>query len=322
MPKRQYPVCRKKDAAIAVSTQTAVPSGRIDLLITVNHDMAFLCEHKVYSKLSTNQIQKYMDDSSLLGNEKYYSVLLTSSTLQHTQKADVRIIWRDVYELFAEHLKDYDAENEFVLKQFLKYLTENGMGKAETIPPEAMLGYWPAIRLESQLAAIFRQLASLDFAALCPGIEKLGSGFAPACHKTRWGRIGIDMFPSWNPGLFAGVILDPYDHQLKPLDCRKGPDFVIFLESEYSKNDRDKRRIYEKNIQSAKYRNLCRLLSAQSGSFRFEPGIAKSKWRIAVLRLPLYDILYGACQQAEQADAIKEKMVEGINRIISLYQEG
>ena len=317
--KGNIPYAIQADAAIAVSTQTAVPSGRIDLLLNVNRDIAFLCEHKVHSQLSANQIQKYMDDSSLLGNEKYYSVLLASNALQHTQKADVCIVWSDVYGLFAEHLKEYDGKNEFVLKQFLKYLAENGLGKAAMIPREALLAYWPAIRLESQLAGIFRQLANLDFAMLCPGIETLGTGFAPAYHKTRWGRIGIDMFPSWNPGLFAGVILAPYDHQLEPLDRDKGPDFAIFLESEYSQSDEDKRRIYEKNIHSAKYCSLCRLLSAQSGPFQFEPGIAKSKWRIAVLRMPLYDILAGPCTQAEQAEAIKEKMTDGIRRIIAAW---
>lgn len=317
--KGNIPYAIKSNNAIAISTQTTVPSGRIDLLIHVNHEIAFLCEHKVHSKLSANQIQKYMKDSSLLGKEKYYSVLLTYSTLQHTQKADVRIVWSDVYELFTKHLKEYDGENKFIIKQFLKYLTENGMGRFEIIPQEAMLGYWPAIRLESQLAAIFRQLADTNFSALCPGIEALGTDFSPTYNKTRWGRIGIDMFPSWNLGLFAGVILDPYDHQLKPLDWHKGPDFVIFLESEYSKSDRTKRSIYEKNIHSAKYSKLCQLLPSQSKTFKFEPGIAKSKWRIAVLRMPLYDILYGTCRQAEQAKAIKEKMIEGINRILTAW---
>lgn len=305
---------------IEISTQTTVPSGRIDLLINVNREIAFICEHKVHSELSANQIKKYMDDSLLLGNERYYSVLLTYNTLQHTQQADVSIVWSDVYELFEDHLGNYDAEDGFVISQFLKYLSENGMGKAELIRQEALLGYWPAINLEYRLGIIFRQLADLDFASLCPGIESLGSDYEPTFNKTRWGRIGIDMFKTWNMGVFAGVMLSNIDHHLWPADVEKGPDFVVFLESDYSRSDKTKRDIYESTIHSDKYAKMKQNLSANSGRYEFIPGIKESPWRIAVLRLPLYDILYGTYKRDEQINAIKNAMVECINLIINAME--
>jgi len=302
---------------ISISTQTTVPSGRIDLLLRVNQAIGFICEHKVHSELSENQIQKYIDDSSILGTEKYYSVLLTFSTLQHTQKADVSIIWSDIYEFIERILPSYSAEDAFVLKQFMKYLAENGMGKAELISLESMLGYWPAMKLEANLDMIFRQIVESDFEKLCPGIKTIGTNYHPSYKRSRWGRIGIDFFSEWDMGLFAGVLLDTADHALPPVDVDKGPDFVVFLESIYSKTNSSDREIYEKNIHSAKYINLISTLEKTHGAFDFTPGIMASPWRIAVLRKPLYDVLYGKYTQKEQYEALQSTIVEAINMFIS-----
>lgn len=304
---------------IEIYTQTTVPCGRIDLLINVNKEIAFICEHKVFSELSENQINKYMKDSVILGNEKYYSVLLTYSTLQHTQPADISIVWGDIYELFEEYIVNYEVDDKFVIEQFLKYLSENGMGKAELISNEAMLGYWSAMKLENQLDLIFRQLAEVDYSVLCKGIEALGEDYEPTYNKMRWGRIGIDIFKKWNLGLFAGVMLHTENHQLYPKDAQKGPDFVIFLESEYSKTDERIRTVYEKNIHSEGYLKMNQSLLADSGSFEYIAGIKESPWRIAVLRKPLYDILYNTYKQAEQVEAIKSAIVEGMDLLIKGY---
>ena len=303
-----------------ISTQTTVPSGRIDLLINVGKEIAFLCEHKVHSELSENQIAKYMNDAKLLGNERYYSVLLTYTNLQHTQKADVSIIWSDVYDLFESHLEEFYEENAFVIKQFLRYLSENGMGKQQMITPEALLGYWPAQNLQYKLDTIFRQISEMNFSELCPGIEKLGNDYEPKYNKNRWGRIGIDFFKTWNLGLFAGVILHNADHHLWPLDVDKGPDFVVFLESDYSKSDIAKREIYLNNIHSDRYLKLKQKLSVNHGEYEFLPGIKESPWRVAVLRRPLFDILYGTTKQTEQVEAIKAAIVDCINMYIDALE--
>ena len=198
----------------------------------------------------------------------------------------------------------------------MQYLSENGMGKAELILPEAMLGYWPAINLEHRLDRMFRQIAMLDFAELCPGLPAIGHDFAPTYNKTRWGRLGIDMFRTWNMGVFAGVMMNNIDHHLWPLDVEKGPDLVIFLESEYSKTDAKKRSVYEGNIHSEGYIRMISELTSDHGRFDFQPGIKESPWRIAVLRMSLYDVLYGKYSQKEQTEAVKDAIVEGINMIL------
>lgn len=318
--KASIPYERNK-AEITVSTQETVKGvGRIDLLIKTGN-LAFICEHKVVNgELGEDQIKKYMDNSSKLGPEKYYSVLLTFNRSQHTQEADISIIWSDVYELIEGVLDSYDEKDAFVLKQFLDYLSENRMEKTEPIPLVALQGYWPALKLESQLENIFRQLVKVDYSILCPGIEKIGTGFKPeySIESREWGRLGIAMFPKWNMGLFAGVILDTEDHKLKPLNKDKGPDLVVLLESDYSKVvGSTERNNYENNIKSDKYIRLCDTLRQDSGPFDFMPGIKESPWRLAVLRRSLYDVLDGKNSKKEQIEAIRDTIVEATNMIIN-----
>lgn len=153
----------KNEMNISASTQEILPSGRVDLLIRVNRRIGFICEHKIHSILSENQIKKYIDNSDLLGMEKNYSVLVTFSSTQHTQPADVSITWSDVCEFTEDVIGSFENEEAFILNQFVLYLKENGMGKAELITPESMLGYWAAIGLEDNLSNLFMQLSDFDW---------------------------------------------------------------------------------------------------------------------------------------------------------------
>lgn len=299
-----------------ISTQEVLSTGRIDLLIRVNSDMSFICEHKVFSELSENQIKKYMDNSSQLGGGKYYSVLLTYSRAQHTQDADVSIIWSDISEFVESIISSYEFEEAFMLGQFLSFLAENGMGKVEPIKPEALMGYWAGVNLSTNLDIIFSQLGNIDWKTECPGIDTFTtSEFNPTFNKMRWGRKGIDFHTSWKPGIFAGVLMRTEDHHLEPMNKYKGIDFVVFLESEYSKVDVEKVQIRKSIIGNEKYKSLVNKLSKDSGKFEFIPGLSKSPWRIAVLRRPLLDILFEN-PELSQHDTIKKAMIEGINLLL------
>lgn len=308
---------RPQEYNISVSTQEIMSVGRLDLLIRVNRDMSFICEHKVFSELSENQIKKYMDNSDELGPGKYYSVLLTYSMTQHTQTADVSLVWSDICE-FIDGLKgNYEHEENFVLSQFSEYLKENGMGKNEPIGPESLLGYWPAVNLENKLDNIFSQLAVYDWSMDCPNLEGFSTGkYNPVYNRSRWGRMGIDFFENWTPGIFAGIMLRTNDHHMPPLDEKKGPDLVVFMESSYSKAGKDSE-IYNSIITSDAYKRRVKRLTVDSGSFEFIPGLADSKWRVVVLRKPLFDVLFGKYTREEQLNAIKEAFIEGINLLVS-----
>ena len=47
------------DTLIKVDTQRVVSSGRIDMFLSVDDKWGIICEHKIDSELSENQIEKY-----------------------------------------------------------------------------------------------------------------------------------------------------------------------------------------------------------------------------------------------------------------------
>ena len=116
------------------------------------------------------------------------------------------------------------------------------MGYNSPISSDSLRAYWPLFSFENYLNALFSDLAHEIWTELCNGLEKFqenylgdnrqGTNYAPACtsedkpdKERKWGRTGIEFFKTWRPGIFAGVILDPSDHGLKPLDPALGPIF-------------------------------------------------------------------------------------------------
>lgn len=304
-----------------ISTQKYVYDGRIDLFIRVNKDLAFVCEHKVFSELSEGQIEKYMEEGqkTFLGDGAIYSVLVTFSAAQHRQDADVRITWGDICEFAEDIVGKYDGEERFLIWQFISYLKENGMGQMEPIRMDALLAYWSACALKENVETMFSSLAGIDWMAECPGIEGLSpdAKLAPTMNRYRWGRVGIDFFETWIPGLFAGVLLDPGDHKLEPADRSKGPELVILIESDYAPRNAEIMKRYDRIKE--RFAQVNERLEKDSGTFGFLPGIPESCWRISVLRKPLYDVLAGKSAKEEQARAIKDTIAEGINLLIKAY---
>ena len=56
-PKNQ----QNEKCSVNAETQVVVSKGRIDMVITVDSSMCFVCEHKVDSSLDNDQITKYKD---------------------------------------------------------------------------------------------------------------------------------------------------------------------------------------------------------------------------------------------------------------------
>ena len=52
---------QKEKCSVNAETQVVVSEGRIDMVITVDSSMCFVCEHKVDSSLAIDQITKYKD---------------------------------------------------------------------------------------------------------------------------------------------------------------------------------------------------------------------------------------------------------------------
>jgi len=109
--------------------------------------------------------------------------------------------------------------------------------------------------------------------------------------------------------LFAGVILDGTDHALKPLDETKGPDFVVLLDIQ-----KNVQKIYEEALDSYWLKDIReQLVNVSDWDVIQKP---QNKYRLLIIRKPLFDILDGNDSIESQTESIKNAILEGLNLIV------
>lgn len=325
--------------------------GRLDLLISVNGNTYFICEHKVDSELSENQIKKYMDNKAEIDptpTAKFYSVLLTKSVSQHTQPANVSIIWGDIKEFvdnFLQEKSSTEGKYRFLLEQFSLYLSEKGLEKAKAINKDELEKYDYKKYAEDKNNYMVELIKTLDYfnyrlldeiqydselRIICPNIDKLSDApYEPEFHRSRWGRRGIDLFADlwdprgknkmkneydmskpawWKPGLFIGFLLDPTDHKLEP--CKCGLDIILTLDGVGKKNNI--------KTENQKLNSITNMLNMQHSQFDcLTIDELKNPCRLVVLRIPLIDTLTVGSIFVEDIDRqyelYRKAIVEGLN---------
>lgn len=345
-----------------IETQRNLDGGhsRLDLLISTKADndkkVYYICEHKVDSELSENQISRYMSLKSEINPDpsaEFYSILLTKDIKQHTQYADVKIVWGDVKELIdtfltEEHLKG-EKEYIFVLEQLSMYLAEKGLENAKPIDKsdlenhnfnivkfdndsciEKTLSYF-INRLKDDLDKLeYEDNLKKEF----PNLSKLSeANYKLTCDKESWGRKGISIFGNewdqkksyndvnlikgaWKVGLFVGFLYSPRDHKIEPLDAKKGFDMVIILDG-MGKCDSER-------INNAAFDNMTEILKKNSEDFSFIPfEELKNDFRLAVLRKSFMDVLSenGEFQTdiEKQYELFKKYAFTGMNLMANAY---
>lgn len=300
---------------ITVETQKTLPNGkRIDLLITVNGTDGFICEHKIYSMLSPNQIVNYSSMANSLGSGQFHTVLITLGTYQWTQNADVRILWSSIYRDFLQmELKNYskDPVNYFMMSQTLNFMKNNSLGTSGEITPGAIAGYWESFGLKNAVNNLVDSLKDRSWKADCPNLQQCNTkGYTdyPIYHKERWGRAGFEMYSNWSPGIFVGILWDPSNHRIEPPLNKEygGPDVVILVDMpEYG---------FSKVTSTQACTDYFEKLNQNHGEFDLiNYSYPDANWRLTVLRKPLGDVLMGKSDGAEQADALYKIFCEGIN---------
>jgi len=305
----------KASDKINVDTQRTLDNGkRIDLLITVNDDNGFICEHKIYSMLSPNQITNYSSMAPSLGAGQFHTVLITLGTYQWTQPADVRILWSSIYQDFLQkELVNYadDSVHYFMLDQTISFMQNNSLGTYGEITPGAIAGYWETFGLKDVVNNIIGDLRVRDWKTDCKKLQDCNTqGFTePTYRKERWGRVGLEMYNNWKPGpgIFAGILWDPSNHRIEPLNKENsGPDVVILVDLPEVG--------YAQVTSTQACTDYFQKLNQEHGDFDLihypEP---KDHWRLIVLRKSLGDVLQGKQNRKEQEDALYKTFCEGIN---------
>lgn len=293
---------------VSVQTQVNVKNGFIDMVITTDRNLGFICEHKVDSELSDNQIQKYYDCRNEIDDSlDFKTVLLTKSKDQHKQNPDIALIWYDLYKYFSKQLESggYDAGEQILIEQFLMYLTEVGMGMKNSIQIGSVENYCEAMKLDQTLKSIFNDIVTdINWEMQCSGIKDFVSSYKPFVPAKRWGRIGIEFSENWEPSIFAGVILDNKDHRLK--EFKDQPQLVVLIDYDHGKK--------------SDIRNIVGFIKDFPNS---ENGFIidkspKNNWRLLILQKPLKDILKHN-EYEEQKKDIMAEIVSGINVILKYY---
>lgn len=310
-------------AIINASTQITVSSGYIDMVVYTDMGINFICEHKIDSELSRNQIQKYIDcKNQLEGEGEYYTLLLTKAKWQHTQPADISFVWADIDALVERIAVNYpdDSKEYFVLKQFSLYLKEQGLGRVEPMDTDYIRNDYlkerdNASKIDGLLVSLFNELATIDWKDIIPGIEsfRVAEGYEPQYQVKRegirWGRVGIRFFSNWKPSVFAGVLLDCSDHRLEFSGDGRGPDFVVLLDIDNSLNKSFNEIEWTKNMKDRLADN-----HAPFNKFVRDP---KNPWRLAVLQRPFYDVVKDASTYEEQKERIIAAIKEGVELFIN-----
>jgi len=301
-------------------TQKRSNGGRIDLFVSIDENIAFIFELKVNSWLSDGQIDKYMRHSEFL-QEILYSVLIVKHKKQWTQQADIQLTWTDIYKLTRRIRGRCKDDERFVLDSFMHFLEGNDMGEKHAITQKVLAAVPEVLSGYQSLEYIFKELEAFpwkeDFEALdrLPlKIKDIIKKASPKFHKERWGRIGIDFFDSWNPGLFVGVIWNPKDHKIYPRLKENGPDFVVMLDYDYKKLT-----TYNSFKRSLEFRMLCdKLVSNHTGfdDFLYTSRDLPNPWRVAVLRIPLWEVIQESKDIDSQIDMIFRRSIVGIRMIV------
>ena len=321
---KSYSVCVRTQVNVKYEEKDHFKNRFIDMVINTTGDMGFICEHKVDSEVRENQIQEYASCQEQLNgspNHKFKTVLLTKSTEQHTEKADISITWYDVYKYFSEKFNkgEYNCkpEEKIIIDQFLMYLTEVGMGKRETINANAVEYYCDAMKLETVLKSIFNDICTdVKWEEKFPRIKDFLTDFDPFVSKETYSRneirrLGIEFTRNWNPGLCAGVQMNNDDDSLQSFDS---PQLTVIIDCMEGKK--------------SKYQNegwFASIAKDKQSKEEIETGFhiqtdSDNPWRVLILHKPLTEVLKGTRYEEQKKD-IKDEIVSGINLILKYYND-
>lgn len=320
---KSYSVCVRTQVNVKYEEKDHFKNRFIDMVINTTNDMGFICEHKVDSEVRENQIQEYASCQEQLNgspNHKFKTVLLTKSTEQHTEKADISITWYDVYKYFSEKFNkgEYNCkpEEKIIIDQFLMYLTEVGMGKRETINANAVEYYCDAMKLETVLKSIFNDICTdVKWEEKFPRIKDFLTDFDPFVSKETYSRneirrLGIEFTRNWNPGLFAGVQMNNDDDSLQSFDS---PQLVVIIDCMEGKKSEHQNTKWFTSVKDKQSKE-----EIETG-FHIQTD-SDNPWRVLILHKPLTEVLKGTRYEEQKKD-IKDEIVSGINLILKYYND-
>ncbi len=176
---------------------------------------------------------------------------------------------------------------------------------------EAMQLYSEAINLEKTLKSIFSEIfTDINWEEQCKGIKEFVKKYNPSVHTKRWGRLGIDFqdnWEKWEPNIFAGVILDNYDHKLKNFNDQ--PQFVVLIDWNVKKKPGIRN--------TSSFNEIIATIPDSENGFYIDKS-PNNEWRLLILQKPLKDVLKHDKYEEQKNDIVTE-IISGINILLKYF---
>lgn len=270
---------------------------------TTNENM-IIFEHKTWSGLSENQLQKYRDAFSRITDGEVEVVLITATRNQHEQGPDVALCWSDIYKLISDWIeKNTDAS--FIFEDFIKLLSSQGMGPPAPIAHASIKYYHEAKKLEKNIKDLIKRARN----ELVNSFPELNLNY-----NAKWGRVGLGQSEDlWRPGIFVGILLDGTDHCTKPIDSAKGPDFCLILSfNEDLHNEYPSNPHYMEMVS-----NLAREVGNLNNGWQFYNHLDEverpNRWHPIHIRKSMLDVFAGTLNTEDQ----DKRFYDGANLLIN-----
>lgn len=285
-------------------TQYTFPGGQIDMLADWGQ-FALIFEHKVWSNLSPEQLDRYRNyaKTNLKWSQGYKLILITGLTRQHEQNPDLALTWSDIYK-FLKHWLETKSDDSLV-RDFIDMLAEENLGPVAPVSYESIVSYFPAKSLQSNLKNITLRAAEVDWRWV---LERIGFNkdapihSMPAKYQHQFGRLGLEILDVSFPSIFVGTLLDGSDFKVQPSNLHLGPDFCLILGFDIRKWKSFESEFFH----SDEYTKLRSRLKESSRAWDFHDhrfDVARSNpWHPLHLRKPLAEVLRGTITFEEQVD--------------------
>ena len=304
-------------------TQVAFERGRIDLVVEDSR-MGIVFEHKVWSSLGVEQLSKYRGYAHQKWGNDSPVILVTAGRKQWSGEADLELTWANIYRLCQRYAKSNDGDTSLVV-DFLSLLDHEGLGPPAPLSEESIRSFIPGQRFLPALTQVVRSLVSAEYWGFL--YERISCASGKTEPWLRWkrgdrpkdGRLGIDLFQWWRPGIFVGVMLDGTDHRVpEPSHPGLGPDFTIILS--YSlKADADPP--VDEFVRSPEFTALRERLRRDPGKWEFVDHYFEhedpNQWHPLHLRRPLVDVMRGTHTFEEQRIRFLDESQAAIEHLLS-----
>lgn len=285
-------------------TQHTFAGGQIDMLADFGR-FALIFEHKIWSNLSPDQLDKYRNyaEKNFKWSQGYKLILITGLSRQHEQKPDLALTWSDIYK-FLKHWLETKSDDSLV-RDFINMLAEENLGPAAPVSYESIVSYLPAQSLLPNLKNVTLSAAQADWRWVSQriGLNKNAPiPNNPVKYQYEYGRLGLDISDSWFPGIFIGTLLNTYEYKVQHSNLNLGSDFSLILCFDIRKLQQFEADFFH----SEEYTKLRSRLKENSGTWdlqdqRFEAN-RPNRWHPLHLRKPLAEVLRGTITFEEQVD--------------------